>query len=193
LWETNLKNGIARTGFVLFFLIVTQCNCYAQRHDTISGQESPSDTLEIEHSPGKAALLSAALPGLGQIYNRKVWKVPIIYVGAGAIYYAYDFNAGYYDEYKSAFTSFVNGKIQEYNGITNQEVLKRAKNYYRRYRDLNLLLMAGLYLVQIIDATVDAYMLDFDVSEEITLKLQPSPIYIKNYPAFAGLKCSIHF
>lgn len=193
MWKTNLKNGIARKGFVLCFLIAIQCNGYAQRPDTISGQESPSDTLEIEHSPGKAALLSAALPGLGQIYNRKVWKVPIIYVGAGVIYYAYDFNAGYYDEYKSAFTRFVNGKIQEYNGITNQEVLKRAKDYYRRYRDLNLLLMAGLYLVQIIDATVDAYMLDFDVSEEITLKLQPSPIYIKNYPAFAGLKCSIHF
>ena len=198
MWKTVFKRGIALTGIVMVVFLILKERCYAQQTDTTQiGRESPdsaqTDTVGQEHSPGKAALLSAALPGLGQIYNNKIWKVPIIYAGAGVIYYAYDFNATHYNEYKTAFTRFVNGKIQEYNGITNREVLKRAKDYYRRYRDMNLLIMTGLYLVQIIDATVDAYMFNFDVSEDIAFRLRSVPLRMKNYRVVPGIKCSIDF
>lgn len=198
MWNTALKRWITLAGIAVLVSLAPKHGCYAQKSDTTLAQESTidtveTDTVEQEHSPGKAALLSAALPGLGQIYNCKVWKVPIIYAGAGVIYYAYDFNASHYEEYKTAFTRFVNGNIQEYNGITNREVLKRAKDYYRRYRDMNILIMAGLYLAQIIDATVDAYMFNFDVSENITLRFQSTPLRLKKYHVVPGIKCSINF
>lgn len=193
MWKTDLKRWIGVAGITILIFIAPQKDSYSQESDTNATQEAPVDTLAREQSPRKAALLSATLPGMGQIYNNKIWKVPIIYIGAGVIYYAYDFNATHYDEYKTAFTRFVNGDIQEYNGITSKKGLKRAKDYYRRYRDMNLLIMAGWYLVQIIDATVDAYMFNFDVSEDISLRFQPTPVHSKNYYVVPGIKCSINF
>ncbi|MFW5944846.1 MAG: DUF5683 domain-containing protein [Bacteroidota bacterium] len=167
--------------------------CFSQEPDTTTAQQIPEDTLAEEHSPRKAAMLSATLPGMGQVYNKKIWKVPIIYIGAGVIYYAYDFNAEHYEEYKNAFTRFAGNEITEYKGITTKEGLKRAKDYYRRYRDMNILIMAGWYLVQVIDATVDAYMFNFDVSEDISLQLKPASIPSANYHTVPGIKFSISF
>ena len=177
----------------MLVFIAGQKYSFSQKPDTSTTQRALADTLAEEHSPRKAALLSATFPGMGQIYNNKIWKIPIIYAGAGVIYYAYDFNASHYDEYKSAFTRFLNGEIQEYNGITTKEGLKRAKDYYRRYRDMNILIMAGWYLVQIIDATVDAYMFNFDVSEDLSMRFQPSSIRSNNYHVVPGIKFSINF
>ena len=193
MWKTDLKRWIGVAVITMLVFVVYQRDSYSQEPDTTNNQEISADTLADEHSPRKAALLSASFPGIGQIYNNKIWKVPIIYVGAGVIYYAYDFNASHYEEYKTAFTKFVNNDIQEYNGITTKEGLKRAKDYYRRYRDMNILIMAGWYLVQIIDATVDAYMFNFDVGEDISLRLRPSPVHSKNYHVVPGIKFSINF
>ncbi|MGM0530619.1 MAG: DUF5683 domain-containing protein [Bacteroidota bacterium] len=192
MWKTDLKRWIGVASIIMLAFFAGQSVSYSQEPDT-TNQETPADTLAEEYSPRKAALLSVAFPGMGQIYNNKIWKVPIIYVGAGVIYYAYDFNASYYEEYKTAFTRFVNNEIQEYNGITSEEGLKRAKDYYRRYRDMNILIMAGWYLVQIIDATVDAYMFNFDVNEDISLNLRPTPVHSKNYHVVPGIKFSINF
>jgi len=193
LWKTDLKKWIGVAIIIMLFSIAGQSVSYSQEPDTTTAQETPADTLDNEYSPRKAALLSAAFPGMGQVYNNKIWKVPIVYVGVGVIYYAYDFNATYYEEYKTAFTRFTNGEIQEYKGITSKEGLKRAKDYYRRYRDMNILIMAGWYLVQIIDATVDAYMFNFDVSEDLSLNIRPTPIQSKNYHVVPGIKFSVNF
>lgn len=199
MWKKGLIRWVGIAAFTMLVFFAAQRVCYSQEADTTITQDStviqeaPADTLAEEHSPRKAALLSATLPGMGQIYNNKIWKVPLVYIGAGVIYYAYDFNASHYEEYKSAFTRFVNGEIQEYNGITTKEGLQRAKDYYRRFRDMNLLIMAGWYLVQIIDATVDAHMFNFDVSENISMRFQPSPIHSKNYRVVPGIKFSINF
>lgn len=199
MWRKGLIRWIGIAGATMIVFMVSQSVCYTQEtdttviQDTTVNQKTPSDTLAEEHSPRKAALLSATLPGMGQVYNNKIWKVPLVYIGAGVIYYAYDFNASHYEEYKSAFTRFVNGEIQEYNGITTKEGLQRAKDYYRRFRDMNLLIMAGWYLVQVIDATVDAYMFNFDVSEDISMQFKPSPIHSKNYHIVPGIKFSINF
>ncbi|MEF8983368.1 MAG: DUF5683 domain-containing protein [Bacteroidales bacterium] len=193
MWKTDLKKWIGVAIIIMLFSIAGQSVSYSQEPDTTTAQETPADTLDNEYSPRKAALLSAAFPGMGQVYNNKIWKVPIVYVGVGVIYYAYDFNATFYEEYKTAFTRFANGEIQEYKGITSEEGLKRAKDYYRRNRDMNVLIMAGWYLVQIIDATVDAYMFNFDVSEDLSLNIRPTPIQSKNYHVVPGIKFSVNF
>lgn len=148
---------------------------------------------QLGHSPHTATMYAAILPGLGQIYNRKYWKVPILYGGVGALCYAIRFNNKYYKKYRQAYRDFVvrdpNNKsyasIAKKAGLTIeqaegqyaqwfQNALKRKKDYYRRYRDLSYFGMIGVYVVQIVDACVDAHFFKFDVSDDLTIQWQPS-------------------
>ena len=137
-------------------------------------------------------MYAAVLPGLGQVYNRKYWKLPFLYGGAVALGYCIHFNNKYYKKYSSAYRDFL---IQDPNNksymefvnkahLTEDEVLntyslwfqnalKNKKDYYRRYRDLSIFGMIGLYLVQIIDACVDAHFYNFDVSDDLSIALLP--------------------
>ena len=131
-----------------------------------------------EHSPTRAAMLSAALPGAGQIYNRKYWKVPIIYAGFGAVvYYANAYNTEY-QKWRKAYTYRVDGNpntVDDYPDFS-EDYLRRAMNYFRRNLELTYIAGGFIYLLGILDATVDAHLLDFDVSEDLTLKLKPALI-----------------
>ena len=144
------------------------------------------------HSPHTATMYAAILPGLGQVYNKKYWKLPILYGGAAALGYAIHFNNKYYKKYSSAYRDFLlqdpNNKsyleIAQKAHLTEEEVmvtyaswfknaLNNKKNYYRRYRDLSIFGMIGLYVVQIVDACVDAHFFDFDVSDDLSLNWRP--------------------
>ncbi len=177
-------------GFVVIILLLSADPGYSQKRDT-SRQAQSTHSLTEEHSPTKAALLSAALPGLGQVYNKKYWKIPILYAGGAFVYYLVDFYNGHYNEYNNAYAAFLNNKIDEYNGITSEEGLKRAKDFYRRYRDLNIIIMAGVYLANIIDATVDAYLFNFDVSRN--LSLQPTTLPAKKFQRVPAVSITVRF
>ncbi len=144
------------------------------------------------HSPQTATMYAAILPGLGQIYNRKYWKLPLLYGGAAAIIYAIHFNNKYYKKYSSAYRDFLigdpNNKSYMYfvnrAHLTEEQVqgtykqwfqksLKNKKDYYRRYRDLSIFGMIGLYAVQVVDACVDAHFFNFDVSDDLAFQWQP--------------------
>lgn len=146
----------------------------------------------FEHSPQTATMYAAILPGLGQIYNRKYWKLPILYGGAAALIYAIHFNNKYYKKYSSAYRDFLigdpNNKSYMYfvnrAHLTEEQVqgtykqwfqksLKNKKDYYRRYRDLSIFGMIGLYAVQVVDACVDAHFFNFDVSDDLAFHWQP--------------------
>ena len=171
---------------------------YSQKQDTSQLKQdtlkSKQDTLKSkEHSPKKAAWMSAILPGLGQIYNEKIWKVPVIYGAAGIIYYFYDMNASLYKEFKRAYKDFNNGKIKQYKGYDKAEELKSAKDYYRRNRDLNIILFGALYLANILEASVDAHLYNFDVSKNLSLEIKPTQIKREFEQPIPAISCSIYF
>lgn len=135
-----------------------------------------SARLALESMTRKAVLRSAILPGLGQIYNGRWWKVPLVYGGFVGIGLVYEFNQRYYKEflgeaqYRQATGEPKNPKYAPYSdeGIIN------AKDFYRRNRDLSILAGVAFYAVQMIDAYVDAKFFRFDVSDELALKIEPS-------------------
>lgn len=150
------------------------------------GVETAPDTAIIKkvsggHNPRKAALFSAVLPGLGQIYNGKYWKVPIIYGAIAGLGYAVVLSNDQYQLFRRARIAEQNN-IREENplrGIMNGryeriDPLTLAVDGFRRNRDFVIILLAGLYGLQIMDAIVDAHLIEFDVNEDLALRLQPS-------------------
>ncbi len=127
-------------------------------------------------SPARAAMLSATLPGLGQIYNQKYWKVPIIYAGFGTLAYFVDFNNSNYRKWRRAWLARVDGNPNTIDDfpLHSTDILERAMNYYRRNLEITYMLAAGLYLLNILDASVDAHLMDFDVGERLSLGLKPA-------------------
>lgn len=150
----------------------------------------------IPHSARKAAIYSAILPGLGQAYNKKYWKIGIIVAGTGALIYSLNFSQGLYKTYKSELI-----KRQQNLGDLNPELnlysdanLNELQSYYRRNRDLSIIGMFLLYALNIVDANVDGHLFDFDVSEDLSLKISPSPfnIYAGNTRG-SGFSISLNF
>ena len=124
--------------------------------------------------PKTASFYAAALPGLGQIYNRDFWKLPILYGGAAVMGHYIAWNNNMYHDYLRALfdkqTGVQNNPLSNLGTIDN---LKQGVDYYRRNRDYLMILMVGLYLVQIVDAQVQAQLMTFDISPDLTLNLKP--------------------
>ncbi len=143
--------------------------------------KSPLDTAKADtvveklHSPKKAALLSALVPGLGQIYNKKYWKLAIIYPAMGGIVYGFSFNQKNFKVYRDALRVRYDGDpntIDQF-ALYSDERIVTMKNYYQRYRDLCVIGFAAVYLLQVIDAAVDAHLYYFDVGPDLSLRWSP--------------------
>lgn len=137
------------------------------------------DTLSwsYHHSPRKASILSAVLPGAGQVYNRKYWKVPIVLGGLGASVYFIRENNQQYQRYKDAYIALVDGDpstIDEFNGRFSSQNVLNVADTYRRWRDLSYIALGAVYVLNIVDASVDAHFVRFDVSPDLSLELAPS-------------------
>lgn len=164
--------------------------------------------------PKKAMWLAIAIPGGGQIYNRKYWKLPIIYGGFVGCMYALTWNGSMYRDYSQAYLdimdnnpnsdSYKNFVPPSYDIESNLEyfknVFKRRKDMYRRYRDLSIFCMIGVYLISIVDAYIDAEMSTFDISRDLSMKVRPTIINDSRLPSQSvfgnnsyGLQCSISF
>jgi hypothetical protein len=160
----------------------------------------PGDSLKVfKHSPKKAAWFSAIIPGLGQIYNRKYWKLPIVYVGFGVIgYLGYNYNLKA-NRYKSTYlvrSGIDPGKTDYYPQILNKDVLYQNFTYYRRNFELTCIFGSLFYVLNIIDASVDAHLYKFDISEDLSLRIEPDIInytYTSYNNPSTGLKLSLHF
>jgi hypothetical protein len=158
------------------------------------------ESVKRMHSPIKATMLSATVPGLGQIYNGRTWKVPIIYAGYAGIAYALNFNNTYYQRYRRAWIADIDGNpntVSEFPYISTDRLL-RATNYYRRNLELTYIIAAALYVLNILDATVDAHLLDFDVGEDLTLNIRPTILPKGNMGGFSnnltgGISLSFRF
>ncbi len=147
------------------------------------------------HSPRTATIMSACLPGLGQVYNHKIWKVPIVYAALGTCGYFIANNNSLYLQYKNAYLDRYNNDpntVDPYPYLSDQQ-LRDAQDYYRRYRDLNVVLIALAYTLNVIDANVDAHLFSFDVSDDLTLRLSPSIQTFSSTKFFPGASISLHF
>lgn len=151
------------------------------------------------HSVGKAAIFSAVLPGLGQAYNRKYWKIPIIYAGFGVIGYFVYTNNNEYKDFKEAYLYVANSETyptnNPYVNKYNQTQLEDAMNFYRRNRDLSIIVGGLWYTLNILEAYVDAHFFDYDISDDLSMSVRPTamPGSYKPLQASPGIKVSFKF
>ena len=160
--------------------------------------------------PEKATWLALIIPGGGQIYNRKYWKLPIVYGGFVGCMYAYNWNGQMYKDYRQAYLDIMDSDPNTdsykdffrpgFNFEANKEylksVFKKRKDRYRRWRDLSIFATIGVYALSVIDAYVDAQLANFDISDDINLSIEPQVIPGKDYlheNNYYGLNCHITF
>lgn len=148
------------------------------------------------HSPKKASVLSAVLPGAGQIYNKKYWKVPVIYAGFAGLAYSFQFNQSRYVKYRNALKYRLDedaSTTDNYIGIYSDEQLSTLYQYYHRYRDLTVIGGAALYLLNIVDAAVDAHLFTFNVSDDLSMNIHPALINTAGNHYISGIWFDIKF
>jgi hypothetical protein len=159
-----------------------------------------ADSAKVKiHSPKKAAWMSAALPGLGQIYNKKYWKVPIIYVGFGVIgYLGYNYYTKM-DKYKETYmyrSGLDSNATDFFPAISSKDILYENWNYYRRNFELTCIVGSLFYILNIIDASVDGHLYKFDISDDLSLKVEPDMNTLSYYGGrnvAGGVKFTLKF
>ena len=213
---------------------IVEANDASLTHDTIQAIElmpaetketvllSTADSLPKGHkrdwdtwrpSPKRALWLALVLPGAGQIYNRKFWKLPIFYGGFVGCAYAMRWNNMMYRDYSQAYLDIMDDdpNTQSYNQFLHlgnqitsenmarwQEIFRKRKDRYRRWRDLSFFVMVGVYALSVIDAYVDASLSEFDISPDLSMKVSPTVINgnMERNPfksSAIGLQCSLNF
>ncbi len=140
-------------------------------------------------APAKAAFYSAVLPGLGQIYNKQYWKIPIVYGAIGAGAYFYIINNNEYNRFRQAYFDRKNGLQDEFPQYTD-DVLITVQKFYRRQRDTAMLLTILAYVLNIIDANVSAHLKQWNVNDN--LSFEPVQIPVNQKPVF-GLQMTLNF
>tara|TARA_B100000378_G_scaffold176762_1_gene142674 strand:+ start:287 stop:880 length:594 start_codon:yes stop_codon:yes gene_type:complete len=121
-------------------------------------------------APSKAAFYSAILPGLGQAYNGSYWKIPIAYAGIGTGVYFYLQNDKEYDKYRNAYKARLAGKDDEYKDRISTAGLRRAQELYQKNKEISILVTLGVYVLNIIDANVEAHLRQFNVDENLSFR-----------------------
>lgn len=186
----------------VFVLVFCFLPAFCQERDTLvimtdtvpeSDKISQKDSIFFAtHSPRKASIYSAVLPGLGQIYNHKYWKVPIVYAGFGGLIYGVIYNGDKYKYYKEQYKYMLDNNLTEYEDLTLQQA-EVYKDFHKRYRDLFAIGLAGFYALQIIDATVDAHLINYDISEDIALIIDPTLLLCGGNSNTVGIRCCLSF
>ena len=174
------------------------------------------DWTKWKPNPKKALWLAIVLPGAGQIYNRKYWKLPIFYGGITGCIYAMTWNNQMYRDYSQAYIDILDNdpNTQSYNDFLHlgttitdsnkeyyQNLFKKRKDRYRRWRDLSIFATIGIYALSVIDAYVDASLSDFDISDDLSLHIAPKVINDNSIigarnplkSAALGIGCSLNF
>ena len=161
-----------------------------------------------EPEPRVAVWLSLLVPGGGQIYNRKLWKLPIVYGGYVGCIYALTWNQSTYMDYQRAYVDIMDNddNTRSYEDFLPphyeidtsmkdwlKDVFKQRKNKYRRYRDLSIFAFAGVYIVAAIDAYVDAELSHFDISPDLSLRVEPNLMIDHRGAPTAGFSLAINF
>lgn len=222
-----------RVAFIVFLLCFGISFSFGQEvlvssDTTTNYQLEAQDTVAVKkvnfHSPKRATIYEAIVPGLGHIYNKKAWHVPITYAAFGTVVFFIIDNTKKYQKYRDAYEDFSLYKkfisqspqyplpIQEPNSQRFREILdldyetlskpqldnfqralKNNKDAFRRYRDLSYISLALVYALNVIWATVDAHFFYYDVSEDLSLRLQPQILVMQDYKRGLGMNIVFKF
>jgi len=151
---------------------------FGQAVDSVQIAKEAKHTAWVErHNPRLASILSAAVPGAGQIYNRKYWKAPIAWAGIGTAIYFIDFNQTRFTTYRNALIAVLDGDsttLDPFNGQVSTGDIQDAVDTFRRRRDRAYIGLGLVYALNIIDANIDAHFVRFDVGDELSLHCYPS-------------------
>jgi hypothetical protein len=207
-----LKTVIKISLVILVQLALFQQNIIAQ--DTSLVVRTP--VKKITKDPLRATMLAAVFPGMGQVYNRKYWKIPLVYAGFGGLAYSIGSNSSNYRTYMKAYQDFTDNipetrSYQQleglkgvdpaaYDRVTNPQTysyykdqMLRLIDYYKRYRDLSYIGLGAWYLISILDANVDASLFNYDVSDNLDLAIMPVQIPVGDGIMFAGVNVSFRY
>ena len=195
-----------RIYFIIFLLFLGRA--YAQEATTTKDEANQERKLEREQrrleraldplSPSRASFLSAAVPGLGQFYNRKYWKVPLAWAAVGTGVFVYQFNQTEYLRYRTAFklrsAGFSTDEFYDVNldGIgpdVSDRALEEAQKKAQSQRDSSLLIAIGLYLLNVLDASVDAHLKPFNMNEDLNVSIQP---ILRQHPVQIGAEIGLN-
>ena len=181
---------------------------------TFSKKEMKQDWSTWRPDPKRALWLALVIPGGGQIYNRKYWKLPLVYGGFIGCMYAMNWNNTMYKDYSQAYIDLMDNdpNTQSYNQFLHlgmkittdadkkryQDIFRKRKDKYRRWRDLSFFVMLGVYALSVIDAYVDAELSVFDISDDLSLRVEPTIINNRSSSnpldaSSVGLQCSLNF
>lgn len=181
--------------------------------DSVGSTKAKRDWKTWKPNPKRAMWLAIVIPGAGQIYNRKYWKLPIIYGGFVGCAYAMRWNNMMYHDYAQAYLDIMDNDpethsydqflhlgrtITESTKPRYQELFRKRKDRFRRWRDLSFFVMCGVYAFSVIDAYVDASLSEFDISDDLTMRVTPTIINDQTTSnpwksSAIGLQCSLNF
>ena len=177
-------------------------------------RKTEQDWSTWRSDPKRALWLALVIPGGGQIYNRKYWKLPLVYGGFIGCMYAMSWNNTMYKDYSQAYIDLMDNdpSTQSYNQFLHlgmkitteadkkryQDIFRKRKDKYRRWRDLSFFVMLGVYALSVIDAYVDAELSVFDISDDLSLRVEPTIINNRSSSnpidaSSVGLQCSLNF
>ena len=163
-----MKKKYEKKIFIFFLLFIfISLKCWSQR---ISGAEKYDTSLINVHSPLKASLYSSVLPGLGQAYNKKYWKIPLVYGALGTTIYFFITNSKKYNTFRDVYKRRLEGFTDDDYRYLDDNRLIQAQKFYQSNRDLSALLTTLFYVLNIVDANVDAHLMQFNVNDKLSFK-----------------------
>lgn len=193
-------------------LVIDTAALYSITSDLMAKKRTRRDLTKFKPDPIRATWLALVIPGAGQFYNRKYWKLPIIYGGFLGCVYALSWNTQMYSDYAQAYLDIMDSdpETKSYEkmlpprySIAGQEgrfqaIFKSKKDTFRRYRDLSIFAFGGVYLLSVIDAYVDAELSTFDISRDLSIQVQPTfieteRIDIHHRRTTPGIQCVLNF
>lgn len=162
---------------ILLFFFLGTVSLFAQaKEETVLVAKDTTKLEEIDPlTPAKAAFYSAILPGLGQAYNKKYWKIPLVYGAIGTSMYFYIDSNRKYKDYRNAYKRRLEGYNDDNYQFLDDSRLIAGQKFYQRNRDLSALFVVGFYVLNIIDANVDAALIQFNVNERLSMKPEIYP------------------